>query len=134
LKTKPFYIAIDFDGTCVTHEYPLIGKSIHAEQWLKEILKQENIKLILNTIRSDVELEDAVKWFEQNEIELYGVNDNPDQRSWSSSPKVYANIYIDDASFGCPLIYPIGNTKPYVNWNIVGPEVIKIIKKRKVIK
>lgn len=112
-------IAVDFDGTCVTHEYPNIGKDIGAIPVLKEFVEQGD-KLILYTMRSGVELSEAVNWFHKNEIELFGVNINPTQASWTDSPKVFANVYIDDAALGCPLIYnPNFTNRPYVDWNEV---------------
>lgn len=30
-------IAVDFDGTCVTHEFPRVGKEIGAAEVLKEL-------------------------------------------------------------------------------------------------
>lgn len=47
------YICIDFDGTCVTHEFPSIGKDIGAIPVLKELVKN-NHKLILFTMRSNM--------------------------------------------------------------------------------
>lgn len=108
------YIAIDFDGTCVTHEYPNIGKNVGAVPCLQQLV-QNGHKLILYTMRSGKTLTEAVKWFKNNNIPLYGINENPSQKRWTSSPKVYAHIYIDDAAIGIPLITPaIG--RPYVNW------------------
>lgn len=123
-------ICIDFDGTCVTHEFPKIGKDIGALPVLKELVEAGH-KLILFTMRSDrkkkkkvdgetiiVEenvLSEALQWFEDNEIKLYGVQKNPTQRFWTSSPKAYGNLYIDDANLGCPLIYP-EEGRPYVDW------------------
>lgn len=113
------YIAVDFDGTCVTHEYPNIGKDIGAVPVLKK-LADRGYKIILNTMRSGKELSDAVKWFEENEISLYGINNNPTQKSWTTSPKVYAHIYIDDAALGCPLkMVPSISDRPYVDWKKV---------------
>lgn len=108
-------IAIDFDGTVVTHEYPKIGKDIGAVPILKKLIENGH-NLVLFTMRSGKELNDAVKWFKDNDIELYGVNENPTQRKWTASPKVYAQLYIDDAALGIPLI--LGN-RPYVDWKIV---------------
>lgn len=125
-------ICIDFDGTCVTHEFPAIGKDIGAVPVLKELV-QKGHHLILFTMRSDrkkkkkvngveviVEekvLSEAVKWFEDNNIPLYGVQKNPTQCFWTSSPKAYGHLYIDDANLGCPVIY---NEKicdrPYADW------------------
>lgn len=113
------YIAIDFDGTCVTHDYPKIGKDIGAITVLKRIIKSGH-KLILNTMRSGKELDDAVNWFKEHNIELFGVNENPTQKSWTSSPKVYAHMYIDDAAFGCPLInVPELSDRQFVNWPLI---------------
>lgn len=70
-------------------------------------------------MRSGDTLENAVKWFADNGIELWGVNRNPDQYKWTGSPKVYAQLYIDDAALGCPLIKPMNGKRPYVDWSLV---------------
>ena len=122
------YIAIDFDGTCVTHDYPRIGKDIHAVNVLKRLVANGH-KLILNTMRSGKELDDAVNWFKEHNIELFGVNENPTQKSWTTSPKVHANLYIDDAALGCPLIFDHAvSSKPFVNWVMVEEILEKTIK------
>ncbi len=114
-------IVIDFDGTCVTHEYPKIGKEIGAASVLRE-LTEAGHRLILFTMRSDDKkkkttyLSDAVEWFRERDIPLYGVQTNPSQRFWTSSPKAYGALYIDDAALGCPLIYPEDGARAYVNW------------------
>ena len=109
-------IALDFDGTCVTHEYPKVGKDIGAIPVLKELIKNEH-QLILLTMRSGKELDDAVQWFKNNDIPLYGINENPTQSSWTESPKVFAHLYIDDAGCGIPLKYDTSiSLRPYVDW------------------
>jgi len=132
---KHMDICIDFDGTCVTHEFPAIGKDIGAIPVLKEITEKGH-RLILFTMRSDrkkkkkvagveifVEekvLTEAVQWFEENGIPLYGVQKNPTQRFWTSSPKAYGHLYIDDANLGCPLLYDENmSDRPYVDWEKV---------------
>ena len=114
-------IAVDFDGTCVTHEYPNVGKNIGAEIVLKA-LTDEGHDLILYTMRdhpadSGVQdpLQEAIDWFSQNDIPLFGVNENPTQKSWTTSPKLYANLYIDDAALGILTIMLSGG-RPFVNW------------------
>ena len=110
------YIGIDFDGTCVTHDYPRVGKDIGAVPVLKKLTDSGHL-LILNTMRSGKELDDAVQWFIDNDIPLYGVNENPTQKSWTSSPKVYAHLYIDDAALGCPLKMDSAvSNRPFVDW------------------
>lgn len=135
---KNSFICVDFDGTCVTHEYPFVGKDIGAAPILKRLADQGH-KLILLTMRGDQEvdtsmynkiykgaqvnsvnpLKDAIKWFEKNEIPLYSVNSNPDQTSWTNSQKVFGNLYIDDAALGCPLVNQKFPRRPYVDWALV---------------
>jgi hypothetical protein len=114
-------IAIDFDGTCVSHEYPKIGEDIGAVPVLKQLV-QKGHHLILYTMRSGKQLDEAVAWFSQNGIKLWAKQYNPTQRNWTSSNKCYAQLYIDDAALGCPLKYD--KVRPYVDW----VEVNKILK------
>ena len=131
-KIKPITICIDFDGTCVSHAFPKVGKDIGAAPVLKELVAKGH-KLILWTMRSDREvlgaigddfiidekgtfLTDAVNWFKQHDIPLYGIQQNPTQTNWTTSPKCYAEKYIDDAAMGCPLIQLEGEARPFVNW------------------
>ena len=110
------YIAVDFDGTCVTHDYPNVGKDIGAVPVL-QALDRNGHQIILNTMRDSVELKDAKDWFEFNHIRLFGANVNPTQSGWTTSPKVYAQLYIDDAAMGCFLNYdPNFHSRPYVDW------------------
>lgn len=112
-------IAIDFDGTCVTHEYPKIGRPIGAVEVLKKLI-EEGHNLVLFTMRSGKELEEAVNWLNEQGVSLYGINTNPEQHSWTKSPKAYAQLYIDDAALGCPLIHPKDlMQRPYVDWSEV---------------
>jgi hypothetical protein len=113
-------IAVDFDGTCVTHEYPKIGKDIGAVPVLQKLfgtIEHPTIhKLILYTMRSGKELDEAVDWFLSNNIPIWSVN-NPQQKNWTQSLKIYANIYIDDAALGCPLrLDPDISDRAFVNW------------------
>jgi hypothetical protein len=138
-------IAIDFDGTVVTHEFPNIGKDINAQHTLKRIVANGH-RIILFTMRSDVEfpvsdddaihssggtyLTNAVNWFKENGIELWGINENPEQKSWTHSPKPYAHLYIDDAALGIPLLdRPDISDRPFVDWVRVARmlEYMKII-------
>ena len=110
-------IGIDFDGSSVTHDYPRVGKDIGAVKVLKRILLNGH-KLILFTMRSDINhLDDAIKWFKDNDIELFDVNKNKTQWSWSKSPKPHCNIYIDDAGLGIPLKFDKNlSDRPFIDW------------------
>jgi hypothetical protein len=112
----PGIIAVDFDGTVVDHRYPEVGSSAPLAA---ETLRDLNIlgyKLILNTMRSGRHLKEAMAWFEQNGIKLYGVGFDPEQKKWTTSNKCYAQLYIDDMAFGVPLTRPNGFRNDVVDW------------------
>jgi len=128
-------IAVDFDGTCVTHEFPRVGKDIGAVPVLKRLVDKGH-HIILHTMRSHPDkdnqgktlsgevisndtLQDAVNWFKENDIPLLGINENPTQKRWTSSPKIFAHLYIDDAALGVPLKVDSKSDRPYVDWEKV---------------
>jgi len=100
------YVAIDFDGTMVTHKYPEIGEPLDYALETVHKLMEAGHKIILYTMRSDTEkgdrLQQAVDYMEENGIKLWAVNENPSQKYWTESPKIFANLYIDDAALGIP--------------------------------
>ena len=118
-------IAVDFDGTLVDHRYPDIGaENPYAFQWLKRY-QEAGAVLILWTMRSNGELQEAVDYCKARGLVFDGINEGPGDRSWTNSPKVYAKIYIDDAAFGCPLTAgPRSDSRPWVDWVTVGPRVM----------
>lgn len=132
-------IAIDFDGTCVTHEFPKVGEDIGAVPVLKKLIANGH-RFILFTMRSDIVnpksednelhlesgnyLTEAIEWFKENDIPLYGIQTNPTQHTWTTSPKAYANYYIDDAAIGTPLTTREGVTRPFVDWKLMEQELI----------
>lgn len=119
-------ICIDFDGTCVTHDYPKVGKDIGSIPVLEKLVKNGH-QLILWTMRCDSGVEsglfesgltDAINWFKDNDIPLYGIQRNPTQDSWTKSLKAYAQLYIDDAALGCPLtIDKQISDRPFADWS-----------------
>ena len=113
--SKSLYIGIDFDGTMVTHEYPEIGQPLEGAVEVCHKLMKAGHKLILYTMRSEERLVQAVEYMEENDIELYSVNENPSQKYWTKSPKIFCNLYIDDASLGVPLDFP-NKARPCVDW------------------
>lgn len=130
------WIAIDFDGTLCDHRYPDIGQeNPYAFMYLKEF-KEAGCKLILYTMRSGVELEQAIKWCELRGIVFDGINTNPTQKTWTTSPKAYASCYIDDNAVGVPLRENPSRvgSRPMVNWSLVGPMVLAKIQKNQSIR
>ena len=111
-------IAIDFDGTLVTHEYPKIGLEVDDSVRVVKALQDKGHKIILYTMRHGKTLDEAVEYCKVMGIDLHAINENPNQKEWTESPKVYAHIYIDDAALGCPLIFPPKGSgiRPYADW------------------
>ena len=124
-KPKSFVVSLDFDSTLVrTDHYPFFDPEplpgcLETISWLKNL----GAKFILLTQRDDTHvcalgralkvnrleagkmtvLGEAVSWCKEHGIELWGVNENPGQFSWSTSRKVYSDIIIDDHCAGIPL-------------------------------
>lgn len=121
------YICIDFDGTIVDHRYPAIGAPVPGALEAMKKWVDMGAKLILFTVRSGDELDQAVAYIKENGVELFGINHNPDQSSWSDSPKVYAQVYIDDAAFGCPMTMPKGFARHCVRWSALDRRVTAMI-------
>ncbi|MBR5206548.1 MAG: hypothetical protein IKW52_05210 [Alistipes sp.] len=109
-------IAVDFDGTCVEHDYPDVGMDVEGAVDVLKALNAKGHKLILFTMRSGSKLDAAVRWFKERKIELWAVNTNPEQKSWTDSVKVHADLYIDDSAVGCPLMFIDDAPRPMVNW------------------
>ncbi len=125
MAKRECYVAIEFDGACVTNDYPDIGRDIGADVWLRPAVTL-GAKLILYSNRDDIEMEDALRWFEGHCIEIWAVNENPAQAAWTDSRKPFYNTLIDPAALGTPLLKN-PRKKPYVDWGIQGPALLKKI-------
>jgi len=96
-------IAVDFDGTIVTHEYPNIGKEIpFAIDTLKRLQQSPDNLLVLWTVREGVELKEAVEFCRKRGLEFYAVNKNyPEESAEHPEPrKLKADLFIDDRNLG----------------------------------
>ena len=92
-------IAVDFDGTLCSDNYPNIGA---ANTRLIQILRKKQKlgdKLILWTCRAGERLTEAVEWCRKQGLVFDAVNDNlPEMIAFwgNDSRKISADIYIDD--------------------------------------
>lgn len=96
-------IAVDFDGTIVTHEYPAIGREIpFAIDSLKKLQEDFHLQLILWTVREGKELEEALAFCSSRGLEFYAVNSNyPEESPEHKQPrKLMADLFIDDRNLG----------------------------------
>lgn len=117
MPDKKFRIAVDFDGTIVLHDFPNIGNPVFgAFPFLKDWRAKDDVVLILWTVRSGEYLEQAVRFCREYGVEFDHVNSIASD-TWSKSPKAYANIYVDDAALGAPLIEsPNVHHRPFLDW------------------
>ncbi len=126
-------IGVDFDGTIVGHEFPRIGfESPDAIYWLLEFQKA-GADLVLWTVRTDgpeygpVQTQ-AVEWCRARGLVFAGVNETICEASWTVGPKIFAQLIIDDCCLGCPVMYDPQTGRSLVNWSIVGPMVLAMVK------
>lgn len=117
-------ILIDFDGTCVTHEFPLVGKDIGAAQVLCDLVGNGH-RLILFTMRAeDCSIQPAIDWFAENGIALYAVQCHPEQHKFTSSPKALGDLMIDDTALGVKL-YSCRLSRDCVDWQWAAEELLR---------
>ena len=96
-------IAIDFDGTIVTHAYPAIGKPIpFAIETLKKLQQEDHHQLILWTCREGELLQEASDYCASRGLEFYAVNSNfPEETAEVvRARKLEADLFIDDRNLG----------------------------------
>ena len=96
-------IAVDFDGTIVTHEYPKIGKEIpFAIETLKRLQEKPDYQLIMWSVREGSLLKEAVEYCRSRGLEFYAVNSNyPEESAEHEEPrKLQADLFIDDRNLG----------------------------------
>ena len=97
-------IAVDFDGTIVTHKYPEIGEELPFAVQTLRMLIAEHHKLILWSVREGELLDEAVDWCRERGIEFYAINrDYPEETFTNNdhfSRKLKVDLFIDDRNLG----------------------------------
>lgn len=104
-------IAIDFDGTIVEHEFPMIGQLKPDAKEIIQLLKSEGHEIIIWTCRTSQNsfkhiegarptTMDVHKFLLEEGIPFDTINHNIPSNGFQPSPKVYADFYIDDKNLG----------------------------------
>jgi hypothetical protein len=102
-------IAVDFDGTIVEHKFPHIGQLQPGAKRVLNKWHDEGIQVIIWTCRNQVapewgpnaDLSAVRKFLENNDIKFATINEQaPGIGFRMHSPKVYADMYIDDRNLG----------------------------------
>lgn len=94
--------AVDFDGTLCKDRWPEIGEPNERLIHFLKAARQMGDKVILNTLREETDLVEAVEWCRKQGLEFDAVNDNlPElKEKWGNNPrKISADYYIDDRNY-----------------------------------
>ncbi len=104
-KRRPV-VAIDLDGVlAVYHGFRgrnAIGQAVPGARRFVRDLRAAGWCVTVWTCR---ETETVKRWLEEHRFEVDGVNVNPEWPGFSEeagSPKIPADVYIDDRGVGCP--------------------------------
>lgn len=100
-------IAVDFDGTIVSHAYPAIGKEMPGAIRTLVQLQKEGHRLILWTVREGQLLDEAIDYCRQKGLEFFCANEHyvsepteGAENGGKACRKLTADIYIDDRNVG----------------------------------
>ena len=98
-QALPYIVAVDFDGTLCTNEYPEIGEP--KRDVINAIKEYQSYgwKVILWTCRNHEALDNALEWCEKQGLNFDAVNTNlPEVQETfgGDTRKVFADVYIDD--------------------------------------
>lgn len=97
-------IAVDFDGTIVTHAYPKIGREIPGAIPTLLRLQKDGHRLILWTVREGELLDEAIEYCRAKGLEFFAANEHyvvePLPQPTKACRKLAADIYIDDRNLG----------------------------------
>ena len=121
-------IAVDFDGTLHTSEWPEIGNPALGAVEVMRRLKDDGHYLIVWTCREGKYRYDMYDWLVKQGIPFDAINDNNSNLAKGfgyNARKIYADIYIDDHNLGglppWTEIYDIisGKMKPYLIYKLL---------------
>lgn len=140
-------VYLDFDGTCVEHKYPNIGRCNFGCIEVIKKLQDAGHEVILNTYRANLskeKLEGALKWINQNYWMVLKDRsaeniDNFTLKQITALPKKKhpapwylemieetEEIYIDDIAFNIPLKKAVMSEGMMVDWDRVELDLISI--------
>jgi len=108
-RLKYKYIAIDFDGTIVDEmDYPFWGRLKPNAREVIKFLKDKGAQIAIWTCRGGEDARKVKEWLKVIGVHFDYFNEPfPDlEKNFSgiSSPKIYADVYIDDRSIHCDSI------------------------------
>lgn len=114
MKRLVRYIAVDFDGTITNHDavYPAVGSLRDGAKEALRYFKNNDCVLMLWTCRENKELDMAMEFLKENNLEFDFINENCPERIKlynSDCRKIGCDVFIDDKNY---------NTID-VNWHVI---------------
>lgn len=99
VRTLPYIVAVDFDGTLCENAFPEIGKPKQSVIDTVKEYRNYGWKIILWTCRNKEHLEQAIAWCGKHGLVFDAINTNlPEVQEMfgGDTRKVFADVYIDD--------------------------------------
>lgn len=97
-------IAVDFDGTIVSHAYPRIGEELPFAIDTLKMLQRDGHQLILWSCRRGELLDEAMEWCKERGLEFYASNKDYPEETPDNNPeysrKLKVDLFIDDRGVG----------------------------------
>lgn len=91
------FYAVDLDNTILYDNWPGFGEFIPgAIEGLKKIIDNPKNHIIIWTMRPSHQHKEIIEILKEQGIRILGVNEHLLQHEWTDSPKLYADIFIDD--------------------------------------
>lgn len=101
LKLEKLKIVLDIDGTVFYHRVPELGDPLPGWEIIKSWVSDGAI-INISTMRSGKLLEEAVSALDKLGIPYHSIYKDKGQESWTSSPKCYGHVIVDDTCCGIP--------------------------------
>jgi hypothetical protein len=131
-------IYLDFDGTVVEHQYPLIGGCNLGCLEIIDKLNKAGHEIVLNTMRVEFDnrlLMEAIEFINhsmtnlKNNTQIYSFKNTdhkyePTKWDWNLHFNT-GRIFIDDVCIGIPLKNGILSSRKMVDWDLLNLEFIK---------
>lgn len=111
MDSKPYIIAVDFDGCLAVTDYPTILRPIESTIRAVKQRQADGAFIILWTCRCDKELDEAVEWCRLQGLVFDSVNEHCPwliEKYKNNTRKIAADEYWDDKAARVPRIAATG--------------------------
>ncbi len=99
LTEFPKIIAVDFDGTLTSGQFPELGKPRGGARETLDWYRENGGTVIIWTCRTGKEAKEARDFLDRYKIRHDFFNENVPGLGFKTSRKIYADLYIDDRSY-----------------------------------